>query len=114
MHKPERPRTRVDNRAAIRLRSKRLFGNADRLEVAVAVAQSTGVVHAQELADDLGISSPRVRAQLLAFAEAGLLHILPRTGLVQNYERLEDPFWSAAVELVAAWDQPPTSIGLKR
>jgi hypothetical protein len=99
----QRVRLRVDNRASIRHRSKRLFGNADRLEVALAVAQSTGLVHAQELADELGISPPRVRAQLLAFVDGGLMHVLPRSGLVQNYERLQDPFWAAVVELVAVW-----------
>ena len=87
----------------MRDQSKRLFGNADRLEVAYAVARSTGLVHAQELADELRISPPRVRAQLLAFADAELLQILPRSGSVQNYERLEDPFWTMIDALVEAW-----------
>ena len=83
----------TETREAIRARSKRLFGNADRLEVALAVARSAGLVHAQELSNQLQISPPRVRSQLLAFVEAGIMRALPRDGLVQNYERLEDPFW---------------------
>jgi DNA-binding transcriptional ArsR family regulator len=93
---------RIDSgtRARIRQRSKRLFGNADRLEVALAVAESSGLVHAQELADQLGISPPRVRAQLLAFVAAGIMRVMPRSGLVQNYERIDDPFWSLVSVLV--------------
>jgi DNA-binding transcriptional ArsR family regulator len=93
-----------DARAQLRKRSKRLFGNADRLEVALAVAESSGLVHAQELADQLGISPPRVRSQLLAFVDAGIMRPLPRSGLVQSYERLDDPFWEAARQLVPSWD----------
>jgi DNA-binding transcriptional ArsR family regulator len=92
-----------DSRARLRQRSKRLFGNADRLEVALAVAESSGLVHAQELADRLGISPPRVRAQLLAFVDAGVMQTLPRSGLLQNYERLDDPFWAFVGELIRTW-----------
>ena len=92
-----------DSRAEIRRRSKRLFGNADRLEVAIAVAASSGLVHAQELANQLAISPPRVRAQLLVFVEADLMRALPRSGQLQNYERLPDPFWDLIPELVRAW-----------
>jgi DNA-binding transcriptional ArsR family regulator len=95
----------TDLRAETRRRSKRLFGNADRLEVALAVAESTGLVHAQELADQLGISPPRVRAQLLAFVDAGVMTVLPRSGLIQNYERLDDPFWSFVSEVMRSWHQ---------
>jgi hypothetical protein len=96
-------KTDPDVRLRIRQRSKRLFGNADRLEVAQAVAESSGVVHAQELADQLGMSPPRVRTQLLAFVGAGIMQILPRHGLVQNYERIDDPFWSLVSDLVLTW-----------
>jgi hypothetical protein len=82
--------------AKLRKRSKKLFGNADRLEVAHAVAQGSGVFYAQELADELGISPPRVRAQLLAFCEAGAIRTMPRVELKQLYERIDhDPFWAA-------------------
>lgn len=90
----------------MRLRSKRLFGNADRLEVAFAVASSPGLVHSQELADQLGISPPRVRTQLLAFVDAGLMRVMPRSGQVQNYERIDDPFWSLVSELVLSYREP--------
>jgi len=97
-------RTEADARTLLRERSKRLFGNADRLEVALAVAESpSGVVHAQELADRLRISPPRVRTQLLAFVEAGILEILPRSGQVQNYERIPDPFWASTEALMRGW-----------
>lgn len=98
--------TKIDRtESRLRERSKLLFGNADRLQVAQAVSRSSGVVHAQELANQLGISPPRVRTQLLAFTDAGILRLLPREGLVQSYERLEDPFWDAADQVVEAWRQ---------
>jgi DNA-binding transcriptional ArsR family regulator len=90
-------------RSQLRSRSKRLFGNADRLEVAVAVATSHGMVHSQELANQLSISPPRVRSQLLAFVEAGLMEALPRDGLIQYYIRLDDPFWQSVVHLMQSW-----------
>lgn len=91
-------------RQGLRRRSKVLFGNADRLEVVDAVGRSSGgVVHAQELSNELGISPPRVRAQLLALVEAGLLVSLPRHGSVQNYERVDDIFWESVCAVVADW-----------
>jgi DNA-binding transcriptional ArsR family regulator len=91
-------------RARLRARSKRVLGNADRLEVAAAVARdASGVVHAQELANALGISPPRVRSQLLAFTEAGLMQTLPRHGQIVQYQRVEDPFWETALSLYEAW-----------
>jgi DNA-binding transcriptional ArsR family regulator len=68
------------------------------------VAQASGgLVHAQELANELGISPPRVRAQLRAFTDAGLMRLMPREGQIVYYERLDDPFWHAALDLRAAW-----------
>jgi hypothetical protein len=91
-------------RSQLRQRSKRLLGNADRLEVAVAVARSSdGMVHATELSNELGISTPRVRAQLLAFTEAGVMNLLGRQGQSVWYQRLPDPFWDAALTLHEAW-----------
>jgi DNA-binding transcriptional ArsR family regulator len=81
-----------------------LFGNADRLEVALAVARSSsGVVHAQELSDRLGISPPRVRTQLLSFVDAGVMEVLPRHGNIVNYQRLPDPFWSGVENIANGW-----------
>jgi DNA-binding transcriptional ArsR family regulator len=89
---------------AIRKRSKLLLGNADRLDVAAAIGRSSsGVVHAQELADVLRISPPRVRTQLLAFTSAGLMRLLPRQGMTVDYERVDDPFWDLVVRLMDAW-----------
>lgn len=104
------PSTRTRTLAQLRNRSKRLYGNADRLQVAYAVATSSGLVHAQELADALSISPPRVRTQLLAFVNAGVMALLPRSGHVQNYERIDDPFWSATVSFVEAWTPNPKGL----
>ncbi len=97
------PAVEEGTRRGLRRRSKLLFGNADRLEVADAVARSSGVVHAQELSNELAISPPRVRAQLLAFVDAGLLVPLPRHGNVQNYERIDDVFWPTVRAVVSEW-----------
>jgi DNA-binding transcriptional ArsR family regulator len=70
----------------------------------LAVAEhSREVVNAQELSEQLGISPPRVRAQLLAFVESGLMTAVPRSELRQYYERIDDPFWSAVRTLVHSW-----------
>jgi len=91
-------------RAPLRDRSKILFGNADRLEVAIAVARSaSGVVHAQGLGHELDITPPRVRAQLLAFVEAGVMRQLGRVGSTVDYERVDGPFWEAVEVLAVAW-----------
>ena len=92
-----------DVRARLRRKSKLLFGNADRLEVCYAVTRSSGLVHAQELANELGISPPRVRAQLLALAAADLLDVLPRSGQTQDYERRDSAFWPAIELMVEGW-----------
>ena len=95
--------TSAYGRQQLRARSKLLFGNADRLEVAVAVARSSGLVHAQELADQLRISPPRVRTQLLAHVEAGLMIELPLARQVKNYERVDDPYWHCIATIVESW-----------
>jgi len=59
--------------------SKAVFGNADRLDVARYIASSPdGLIYATEIAESLRIPQNRARAQLLAFAEAGVLRPLPR------------------------------------
>lgn len=61
--------------------SKALFGNADRLEVAHYIASSSEeLIYATEISISLGIPQNRARAQLMAFADAGLLRALPRGG----------------------------------
>jgi DNA-binding transcriptional ArsR family regulator len=72
--------------------------------VAAAVGRdSSGLVHAQALANELGIGPPRVRSQLLAFTDAGLMRLLPRDGQIVHYERVDDPFWHAVIDLQRAW-----------
>lgn len=93
-------------RAKLRERSKKVFGNADRIEVAAAIARSSsGFVNGQELHEELGISPPRVRTQLLALCDGGLLRTIPRAGLKQYYERVDDddPFWTLVEQVAAKW-----------
>jgi hypothetical protein len=68
------------------------------------------VVHAQELAEQLLMSPPRVRTQLLAFVDSGVMRLLPRSGHIQNYERLDDPVWMAVIHLIEGWI-PEAEIG---
>jgi hypothetical protein len=89
----------------LRSRSKALFGNMDRLVVAAAVAGSPdGVVNATDLSWQLRLANNRVRAQLLAFAEVGLLRAPPDTdGRKRWFVRIDDPFWDACRDLVLRW-----------
>jgi hypothetical protein len=86
--------------------SKSLFGNLDRLEVAVAVAQNADrMVNATDLVSVLpGWPNNRIRAQLRALAAAGLLDALPRdsSGRVW-YRRNPALFWEACLELESRW-----------
>lgn len=94
------------SREELRSRSKKLFGNADRVEVVNAVARAPlGVVHAQALSDQLGITPPRVRTQLLAMCDAGLLEALPKAGGLQQYERRrsDDPYWTLIERVAEEW-----------
>lgn len=89
--------------------SKAMFGNADRLEVAEAIADSpSGLVDGHELHKRLDISPTRVRAQLLVLCDAGLLERLPRVQVRQSYQRVdaEDPFWALVSEVAKAWRAP--------
>jgi DNA-binding transcriptional ArsR family regulator len=90
-----------EQRRHLRRMSKLLFGNADRLEVAAALADpERHVVSASELAFDLKIAPSRVWTQLRTFAEAGLLEAMPRTGNTVYYIRRDSPFWTLALTLV--------------
>jgi hypothetical protein len=88
-----------------RQRSKNLFGNRDRLEVAVAIALSPdGVVNATDLAIELALPNTRVRSQLIALREAGLLIDTPAQSWGKRwYVRREHPFWQTCVELFDEW-----------
>jgi len=100
---PERLDARVRER--IRRRSKAMFGNLDRLEVAVAIALSEdGLVNATDLSWELRIANNRVRAQLLALAELGLLRPSPGdTAGKRHYLRLENPLWQTCLDLYRDW-----------
>ncbi len=82
----------------LREQSRLIFGNLDRLEVAVVVGRSaSGVVTASDVVAKTGIERPRVRAQLERFVEAGLAERLPRSTGDQYYQRVESPFWTLVV-----------------
>jgi hypothetical protein len=103
------PRT-LDRKARerIRERSKDVFGNKDRLDVAVAIARSADdAVNATDLAAETGLVNSRVRAQLLALTRADLLSEVPQTGedLKRWYLRQESPFWQTCLDLYAKWTQ---------
>jgi hypothetical protein len=88
-------------REFIRRRSKTLFGSSDRLEVAVAVALSSdGVVNATDLQWELRLAANRVRAQLLALSDAGVLVEAP-SGLSRKRMFVRGPsaFWGFCLEL---------------
>lgn len=93
-------------RDRLRERSKQLFGNRDRLEIALAVARSEdGTVNATDLARALeGWPNNRIRAQLVALSNAGLLSAMPRDGSGRIwYVREPALFWKACIELEERW-----------
>jgi hypothetical protein len=93
-------------RQRLRERSKFLLGNSDRLEVAAAVARSEDdAVNATDLVQVLdGLPNNRIRAQLVALAQAGLLDAMPRDGHGRIwYVRKPTKFWDACVELEERW-----------
>jgi hypothetical protein len=99
---PERLDPQVRER--IRQRSKAMFGNRDRLDVAVAIALSDGLVNATDLSWSLRIANNRVRAQLLALSELGLLRPAPmESATKRHYLRLENAFWQTCLELYREW-----------
>lgn len=92
----------------VRARSKALFGNRDRIDVAVAIARShDDAVNATDLAAETGLINTRVRSQLLAFAEVGLLTEVPPTGgeLKRWYVRQDSPFWKTCLDLHRKWTE---------
>lgn len=85
---------------ALRDHSKRMFGNQDRLEVAVAVTRvQLGKVNATDLHRDIDVAVNRIRAQLLVLES---LRLLRRTGSEDGkrmFQRVDDqdPFWGFVV-----------------
>ena len=92
---------------SLRMQSKTLFGNRDRLEVVVAIARAeSDAVNAADLAYLLGLPNNRIRAQLQALASVGLLEAMPRDGSGRIwFIRRQSGFWTACVELSDAWER---------
>jgi hypothetical protein len=99
------PNISGQEREHLRARSKALFGNRDRLEVAVAITLSPdGAVNATDLAKVTGLANNRVRNQLLVMAAAGLLAEMPPGGEHKRwYVRQDSPFWQACLDLYEKW-----------
>lgn len=94
-----------ETREDLRARSRGLFGNLDRLEVAAAIAASDGVVNATDLQWELRIANNRVRAQLVALADLGFLQPVSIEARKRHYLRLESPFWGMCLDLYGQWSQ---------
>lgn len=99
---PKRPRDLSPKKLdTVREHSKKMFGNRDRLEVAVVVDRvELGRVNATDLNRAVDLAVNRIRSQLLALESLGLLR---RTGNEQNkrmFEQVnpEDRFWKFAAE----------------
>jgi hypothetical protein len=99
---PPRPRDLPHEAlAALREHSKRMFGNQDRLEVAVAISRVTlGEVNATDLHQDVDVAVNRIRKQLL---DLEALELLAKTGggggkrLFKVIDR-DDRYWKFAVD----------------
>lgn len=94
----------MDGTSRIRMMSKQLFGNADRIEVAAAVAAANSEpLYSRALATDLNWPDNRVQKQLKQFQQAGLLSAVPQLGGERRvyYVRKESHFWEAAARLKA-------------
>jgi DNA-binding MarR family transcriptional regulator len=96
----------TDGTDRVRWLSKLVLGNADRLEVAAAVARAeAGRLFARALADELRWADNRVQKQLKQFEAAGLLVALPSVGGERRvyYRRTDSAFWQAAPLLEQEW-----------
>jgi hypothetical protein len=97
-------------RDCVRDRSKSLFGNSDRLAVAVAVARSDGWVNATDVHMAMPhIAVNRIRAQLVALVEAELMDNAPPVAESRRvwYVRRDHSFWQTCLDLEAAWTAAP-------
>lgn len=95
-----------DGTHRLRTLSKLLFGNADRLEVAAAIARAEpGGLFSRALAEDLDLPDNRVQKQLKQFEAADLLVALPAVGGERRVycERKDSFFWAAADRLEKQW-----------
>jgi hypothetical protein len=85
---------------AVREHSKRMFGNQDRLEVAVAITRvELGKVNATDLHRDIDVAVNRIRTQLLVLESLGLLAKIGDEDGKRMFERLDrdDRFWEFVV-----------------
>lgn len=77
-----------------------MFGNRDRLEVAVAITRvERGRVNATDLHRELDVAVNRIRSQLLVMVD---MRLLQQVGVEHGKRMFEvcdrnDPFWSFAV-----------------
>lgn len=95
-----------DPLARLREQSKLFFGNKNRLEVAAAIAESKdGLVNATDLQWALRLSHSRVRSQLVAMAEFGLLAEVSIGDQKRWYLRQESPFWNLCIDWVERWTE---------
>jgi hypothetical protein len=85
----------------LRDRSKAMFGNQDRIEVAVAITRvELGLVNATDLHRDVDVAVNRIRAQLLALTAMGHLAKTGDQDGKRMYLRVDDgdPFWAFVVD----------------
>ena len=77
-----------------------MFGNQDRLEVAVAITRvARGRVNATDLHHEIDVAVNRIRSQLLVMVD---LELLQKVGVEHGKRMFEvcdknDPFWKFAV-----------------
>ena len=102
---------------AVREHSKRMFGNQDRLEVAIAISRvELGKVNATELHGDIEVAVNRIRTQLLAMKNLGLLAEIGNEHGKRMFKQVDpnDRFWAFAVaeyEMVVRDQRGPSSTG---
>ncbi len=101
------PETELSDSVDKRLEnSKALFGNRDRIVVIEAIARrADDAVNATDLSLELGMLNSRVRAQLLALSEVGLLGHTPPGPGKRWYVRRKSSFWKACLDLIDSWEE---------
>jgi hypothetical protein len=93
-------------RERVREKSRLLFGNRDRLEVAAAVARSDDdAVNATDLSFELALANNRVRSQLLTLTELGFLVLGPPGPGKRWYIRQPNDFWAFCALLYETWSR---------
>jgi DNA-binding transcriptional ArsR family regulator len=91
------------DRVDLRRLSKGLFGNSYRVEIAGAIATApTDLLHAHELAAELGIPHNLVSKQLKDFVAAGILDDVAQVQgqRYRYFRRLDSPYWAVCRDLL--------------